>query len=311
MKVRLTRFLFAGAYLALSACAAAVEPGPHGEVREDEEIDSVSGALGPAVWLGAIATEITNNNNCLDVIGASTSPGAGVQTYGCHHGNNQKWYYNGTNSTLRDVNSGMCLIPGGTADGSRVQMQPCDGTLQQAWWWNPDGTLEGAPGKCLDITGGAAAPGIALQLWSCHGQANQVFARSPTIVRNAASGRCLDVRTQDGTTIQLWDCHGGANQSWTQNGELYFQNGMNGTFMRVIAHSGGSGAPNWPVRSDPTPEVSHAKFTFRTDGSIGHMVPGWSLDWLCLDAADPSQPNGSGVIVAACNGSVSQVWLTN
>jgi hypothetical protein len=135
---------------------------------------AAGGAPSPGVQLASRAS-----GKCLDVVGASRSPGADVIVWSCHGDENQRW-------TLPE--------PGATGE-VRVF-----------------GTL------CLDAAGGTGANGDPIITWSCHGGANQRWTRTAAGELRGVSDRCVDVvgaRTDDGAALILWDCHGGSNQQWT------------------------------------------------------------------------------------------------
>ena len=71
---------------------------------------------------------------CLDVQGASTSPGTAVDIYSCNGQANQQWNVN-ANGTITGVQSGLCLdVTGaGTANGTAVELWTCNGGSNQQW----------------------------------------------------------------------------------------------------------------------------------------------------------------------------------
>ena len=72
-------------------------------------------------------------NDCMDVTGASTTPGTPVQLYTCNGGPQQQWTIN-ANGTITDF-AGMCLdISGGsTSNGALLQVWTCNGSPWQQW----------------------------------------------------------------------------------------------------------------------------------------------------------------------------------
>jgi len=66
---------------------------------------------------------------CVEVRDSSTNNGAVVQINSCGTGNNQKWYFNASDNSIRVVSApGMCLVvaDGNTANGAAAQLLSCD-----------------------------------------------------------------------------------------------------------------------------------------------------------------------------------------
>ena len=125
-----------------------------------------------------------NSGRCLDVLGESREPGAGLIVYDCHGGANQRFSY--------------------PAAGQTGEIRVYAG--------------EGTP-LCVDAWGAGTENGTRLVVWTCHGGANQQWTRTADgEFRGVQSGRCVDVlgaRTENLTDVWLWDCFGGApNQRW-------------------------------------------------------------------------------------------------
>ena len=124
-----------------------------------------------------------NSGRCLDVLGESREPGAGLIIYDCHGRANQRFSY--------------------PAAGETGEIRVYAG--------------EGTP-LCVDAWGAGTENGTRLVVWTCHGGANQQWTRTADgAFRGAQSGRCVDVlgaRTENLTDVWLWDCFGGANQRW-------------------------------------------------------------------------------------------------
>ncbi|MFF0163761.1 arabinofuranosidase catalytic domain-containing protein [Streptomyces sp. NPDC005263] len=117
---------------------------------------------------------------CLEVPGASTTPGTQTQIRDCTGAANQTW--STTDSRQLAVYSG----------GSRL---------------------------CLDASGQGTTPGTKVITWTCNNQANQQWnVNANGTVTSAQSGLCLDVTgagTANGTPAELWTCNGGSNQQWS------------------------------------------------------------------------------------------------
>jgi hypothetical protein len=123
------------------------------------------------------AVRAVGADKCLDVNGATTTPGARLQIWDCHGGTNQTWTR--TTSGELSVYSGdstRCLDADGqgTSPGTKVIIWNCIGQPNQRWQVNSTGTITGVQsGLCLDVTGAATANGTLIQLATCTGANNQ------------------------------------------------------------------------------------------------------------------------------------------
>ena len=123
-----------------------------------------NGSLVPVVWTIAAAAGETlladgNSGRCLDVLGESREPGAGLIIYDCHGGANQRFSY---------------PAPGQTGE---IRVYAGAGTP-----------------LCVDAWGAGTENGTRLVVWTCHGGANQQWTRTAAgEFRGLQSGRCVDV----------------------------------------------------------------------------------------------------------------------
>ncbi|KUM84780.1 MULTISPECIES: arabinofuranosidase catalytic domain-containing protein [Streptomyces] len=119
---------------------------------------------------------------CLEVPGASTSPGTQTQIRDCTGAANQTW--SRTDSRELAVYSGssrLCLDASnqGTSPGTKVITWTCNGQANQQWNVNANGTVTSAQsGLCLDVTGAGTANGTPVELWTCNGGSNQQWSLS-------------------------------------------------------------------------------------------------------------------------------------
>ncbi|MFJ9150875.1 arabinofuranosidase catalytic domain-containing protein [Streptomyces sp. NPDC102270] len=119
---------------------------------------------------------------CLEVPGASTTPGTQTQIRDCTGAANQTW--SRTDSRELAVYSGssrLCLDASnqGASPGTKVITWTCNGQANQQWNVNANGTVTSAQsGLCLDVTGAATANGTAVELWTCNGGSNQQWSLS-------------------------------------------------------------------------------------------------------------------------------------
>ncbi|HEV2784500.1 MAG TPA: arabinofuranosidase catalytic domain-containing protein [Actinophytocola sp.] len=131
-----------------------------------------SGGSGTTGAVRAVAS-----GRCLDVNGATTTPGTQVQIWDCHGGSNQSWtrtasgqltVYSGSNLRCLDASGA------GTTNGTPVIIWTCHGGVNQQWQVNPNGTITSVQsGLCMDVSGAGTANGTRVQLWTCNGQSNQ------------------------------------------------------------------------------------------------------------------------------------------
>ncbi len=121
-------------------------------------------------------------NRCLDVAGATTTPGTQLQIWDCHGGSNQAWTRNASNQlTVYSGSNLRCMTAQNnqTSNGTPAVISQCTDGANQRWQFNTNGTITGVQsGLCLDVNGAATANGARVQLWSCHGGGNQQWALS-------------------------------------------------------------------------------------------------------------------------------------
>ncbi|MFG3555866.1 PQQ-dependent sugar dehydrogenase [Micromonospora sp. NPDC047557] len=131
-------------------------------------------AAGPSTVVGVAS------GRCLDVVGNSRTPGAGINIYDCVGQANQAWTFTAAGE-LRVYDATMCLDVVGqdTSAPAALQIYGCTGGANQRWRVNADGSIVGVQsGLCLDVTGGGTANGTTVGLWTCNGQANQRWTSS-------------------------------------------------------------------------------------------------------------------------------------
>jgi lysophospholipase L1-like esterase len=140
-------------------------------------LQSVSASLVPVAVPPVGVTAVLSNpqsTRCLDVSGASTTPGAQVHIWDCHGGVNQHWTRTAAGE-LRVYGSSCLDVNGnGTANGTKIQIWGCNGTAAQRFTFTTNGTIVGAgSGKCVDVAGGGTANGTLVQLNDCNTTAAQ------------------------------------------------------------------------------------------------------------------------------------------
>ncbi|WP_037914291.1 RICIN domain-containing protein [Actinacidiphila yeochonensis] len=133
-----------------------------------------------------------NSGERLDVVGAATADGTGVDQWPANGGTNQQWTLHrvaGGTYTLTGVGSGKCLeVPSGsTTTGARLDIRACASTASQQW--------------VLQATGGYTSA-----------------TNASYVLVDAASGLVADIvsgSTSDGALVEQWTPNGGSNQTWT------------------------------------------------------------------------------------------------
>jgi hypothetical protein len=117
------------------------------------------------------------SGRCLDVTGASTTPGTQMEIWDCTGHPNQLWTHSSSNQLTVTINGAtLCLdaYKAQTTPGTEVETWTCTGGANQQWNINSNGTITGVQsGLCLDVTGGSTADGAPVELWTCNGQRNQ------------------------------------------------------------------------------------------------------------------------------------------
>ncbi|MER7729128.1 lectin [Streptomyces sp. NPDC096323] len=113
------------------------------------------------------------NGKCLDVAGANSADGTGIQLWGCHGGTNQQWTL-AHDGTIRSLGKCLDVDGDGTADGTKIHLWTCHGGTNQQWTPQPDRTIRSThSGKCLDASGATWNDGTPIHLWTCHNGPNQ------------------------------------------------------------------------------------------------------------------------------------------
>jgi hypothetical protein len=156
----------------------AVTAGYPADATEDAVQASITGA-GYAFGAGGTTGPVrgVGSGRCLDVNGATTTPGTQLQIWDCNGGSNQGWtrtasgqltVYSGSNQRCLDASGN------GTSNGTPVVIWNCNGQANQQWRVNGNGTITGVQsGLCLDVSGSGTGNGTKVQLWSCTGASNQ------------------------------------------------------------------------------------------------------------------------------------------
>jgi len=127
---------------------------------------------------------------------------ADAEAYPCTETKEQKWIFNKTDLTIRNLATGLCLEIPACQNSSGVQLDlwpchvgeknfECNSTNQQWQMW-PNGTITSVmnPHMCMDLED---STGPTVQIWSCNGGSNQVWKYSPTTYSLTVEDLCLDM----------------------------------------------------------------------------------------------------------------------
>ena len=136
----------------------------------------------PAAAAGSATIVGVGSGRCLDVTGASTTPGTQVIIWDCHGNSNQTWSTTAAGE-LRVYAGTRCLSVTGASvtRGAKVVSDTCTGGANQRWTLRSDGSILGVQsGLCLDVTGASTANLAPVETWTCNGQSNQQWRTTIT-----------------------------------------------------------------------------------------------------------------------------------
>nr|WP_208329494.1 pectinesterase family protein [Streptomyces sp. 846.5] len=172
-----------------------------------------SGAQATVAVAGTYNLAVARSGLCLDLVGASSAPGALIQQWGCSPGqSDQQWILVDQGSgrfAIRSAASGLCLdVPGGsTASGVRLQQWGCaTGQANQLWTLKStrDGTFQivnANSGLCVSDAQASTAPGAAVTQETCSTNSNKRWSLTP--VGTTAPSASASATAAPGTTITV------------------------------------------------------------------------------------------------------------
>jgi len=122
----------------------------------------------PAAPTNALLHSFTAGK-CLDVNGASTTPGSAAIQYDCHGNVNQRWTL--TSGGAMQVYGNRCLTPAGgvIAAGTPVVIDLCTLSAAQTWTYTSGNGRLTVGGLCLEVTGANPNNLAPTQLATCNG----------------------------------------------------------------------------------------------------------------------------------------------
>ncbi|MFJ5117492.1 ricin-type beta-trefoil lectin domain protein [Kitasatospora sp. NPDC088548] len=126
-----------------------------------------TGVLSTYAENGPIALA-SQTGRCMDVHGASSTPGSAVQLWDCNASNAQ-WTFQ-PDGTLRTHGGCLDATGGGTGNGTPLELWTCgNAASNQIFLPRPDGTVYNPySGRCVDLPGATTTNGTQLQLWDCN-----------------------------------------------------------------------------------------------------------------------------------------------
>ncbi|CAE7770459.1 ath, partial [Symbiodinium sp. CCMP2592] len=246
-------------------------------------------------WDGERIKSETDSSLCLDASGDDR-----VWMYGCHSGNNQKWYFDG--QLLKSRDDGRCIdFPFRVPTDDNLFRGNCpDSPLKR---WHMGGAIPKPLPQakimsqhdytCLDRAF-ASGDGNNIKMHPCHDGSNQFFYFDGEHLKDGRDGLCLDEPSSG--SLYMHSCHGGDNQKWyLDNGRLknrkwgdakcmdYAYNNADKDVYMHECHSGSNQFFNFEVPRE---------LKIRSDGSL-------CLDW---------NGNSDNVLMHPCHGGNNQLW---
>lgn len=166
---------------ALTALAAAVTSVALVIMTVPTAVATVAPAAAPAAAQANVPVVGVASGKCLDVSGASTSPGARIIIWPCSGRSNQAFTATAAGE-LRTLGGTRCLDVAGssTTRGAVVQSSTCSGGANQKFDLRTGTTgatviVGRQSGLCPDVTGASTASGAFVETWSCNNQGNQAW----------------------------------------------------------------------------------------------------------------------------------------
>lgn len=201
---------------------------------EDGKSVSVEGKSYPTY---VISVE-SNTDLCVDVKGASSSPGTDVWLYAKNNTDAQRWAFipndpvpTGTYSIRTGMNQDMVLdvVGNGQTNGTNVQIYPDNDTNAQIWKiTNKDSGLSliqaSQSGKAMDVVSAQAVSGANVQIYDVNNTDAQDWLVQPmgTLDRNGTIVPAYSIRTKIGANLVLDVV--GASSTMGTNVQIYKSN---------------------------------------------------------------------------------------
>ena len=277
------------------------------------------------VRTGYTSVVVASTGKCLDISGASTSPGAAAVQWHCNSQPNEQWNVQPFNGSFRVIvqQSGLCLAVAGssTAAGAQIVQSTCSGANSELWTFPAAGggfqMTNKNSGLCANVSGNSTADAANIVQSACSSATNFVWTFSSglvtptalTVLQAAHSGQCLNVSagsTSSGANIVQWPCSGGTNEQWTlvPNGSSYQVIAKNsGMCLTVSGNSSGQGAN---IVQTPCSTANNELWTLNPIGRSYQLIARNS--GLCATVNGASQTNATQVVQSSCSTALNQLW---
>ncbi|NMO14529.1 cellulase family glycosylhydrolase [Pyxidicoccus fallax] len=280
---------------------------------------------------GAATTMVARHSGkCVDVPGASTSAGVGLQQYTCNGTVAQSFTFDATGDgfhrILSGTNASLCL-QAGAGTSTQVTQAACSSTSNAQKWSVTPGSSGAYQVKtrdgtaCLNLSGANSNDGAQLITWPCGSDANMQFdlpgytaplpysGRTTTLVATH-SNKCVDVpaaSTAPGTGLNQWDCVAGAPEQSFQfvgTGDGFYQ--IKPPYSGLCLDSG-SAANGTIVRQQTCGGATSQKWKVQPKGNGVYAIT-TANGTSCLDIARISSDNGAEVTVWQCVDGANQAF---
>jgi hypothetical protein len=258
-----------------------------------------------------------DGTRCLNLPGATTTPGSAVFTSTCSAAGTPGEIWSeaalGANFHLVAGASMQCLDVNGasTADGAAVIQWTCNGGLNQQWALQP--TTPPPPPPPPPADAGAAADAGTPPPPPPPPPADAGTAAASTVrIVAQHSGKCLEATGAAGqSSAAVQDtCNGGTRQIWSLapvTGGFRIVSAFDGT--RCLNLPGATTTPGSAVFTS-TCSAAGAPGEIWTEAALGanwHLIASASMQ--CLDVSGVSLADGAAVIQWTCNGGLNQQWV--
>lgn len=279
---------------------------------------------------GAATTMVARHSGkCVDVPGATSSAGVGLQQWVCNGTVAQSFSFNATSDGFYRIvpgtHSGLCLQAG--ASGTQVTQAACS-TTSNAQKWSVSQGSDGAyqvktqgGTTCLNLAGANSNDGAQLITWACGADANMKFdlpgftpplpysGKTTTLVASH-SNKCVDVpaaSTAPGVGLNQWDCVAGSPEQSFQfvgTSDGFYQ--IKPSYTNLCLDSG-SAANGTIVRQQTCGSATSQKWKVqqKSNGTFNITTANGAS---CLDIARISSDNGAEVTVWQCVDGANQAF---
>jgi galactose oxidase len=266
-----------------------------------------------------------NSAKCLDITGASGSPGAAAIQWHCSSSSNQQWTVQNYNGDFRIIEqqTGYCLVVAGASasEGAQLVQEPCTGVKSELWSFVPNGNnfqiVSASSGQCASVGGGSNADGANILQWPCATASNFLWTFSSGLITSSSlgvlqaahSGQCLNVNygsSAVGEIIIQYPCGGAANEQWTLlptggNYELVAHNSN-----LCLSNNGSTVSGANIVQTTCSSSAPSDLWSLHPVGGSYELVA--KNSGLCVTVPGASQVAATTVVQSACTGVPNQLW---